>query len=58
MHILAYLYHWGRQELWDCPINERKMWVKKVLEQIRTEQEQIERATNKDFQSSSYSESF
>lgn len=58
MHVLAYLYHWGRQELWYCPVRERKLWVERVLDQIRSEQEQIENAASKDSQSSStYKES-
>ena len=43
MHILAYLYHWDRNSLWDIPISERRKWVSIVLEQQQREQDALER---------------
>lgn len=55
MHILAYCYHWGRNELWDLPPKERKMWVEMVLEQKRQENKELEK---EDKSVSSYAESY
>lgn len=42
MHILAYVYHWDRNSLWDMPILERKKWVEIVIRQKESEQEALE----------------
>lgn len=39
MHVLAYLYHWDRNSLWDLPVNERRKWVSILREQQEAEQE-------------------
>lgn len=59
MHTLAYIYHWSRQDVWLCPVKERNMWVKKVMNQLNSEREQIENnsTTSEDSQISyNYSE--
>ena len=35
IHILATHYHWSREECWNCPMIERKMWRDKVLKHYR-----------------------
>ena len=42
MHILAYVYHWDRNSLWNIPISERKKWVEIVTEQKNAENEALE----------------
>lgn len=42
MHVLAYVYHWDRNTLWNMPIRERKKWVEIVEEQKRAENEALE----------------
>lgn len=43
MHILAYCYHWSRDEVWNLTRRERKMWVDMVLTQKRMESEAIKK---------------
>lgn len=37
MHILAYIYHWGRDEILKIPRTERRRWVERVIEQKKSE---------------------
>lgn len=37
VHIIAYIYHWGRNEIMNLPINERKMYFNFINEQKRLE---------------------
>lgn len=37
MHILAYIYHWGRDEVRNIPRRERIAWVEKIIEQKKKE---------------------
>lgn len=37
MHILAYIYHWGRDEVRNIPRRERITWVEKIIEQKKKE---------------------
>lgn len=37
MHILAYIYHWGRDEVRKIPRRERRLWVEKIVEQRQKE---------------------
>lgn len=39
VHIIAYIYHWGRSEILSLPINERKMYVEFIKEQKEAENE-------------------
>lgn len=43
MHILAYIYHWDRNSIWDLPISERKRWVQLIKDQKEAEREASER---------------
>lgn len=43
MHILAYIYHWGHDEIVKLPRSERVMWVKKIIEQKDKENRQVEK---------------
>ena len=42
MHVLAYVYHWDRNSLWNLPINERHKWVDIVLKQKQAENDSLE----------------
>ena len=42
MHILAYIYHWGRDEVRKIPRNERRLWVEKIIEQKNKENKSTE----------------
>lgn len=44
MHILAYIYHWGRNEIRHIPRTERVMWVNQIIEQKNQENEQVEKS--------------
>lgn len=37
MHILAYIYHWGRDEIRKIPRRERRLWVERIVEQKQKE---------------------
>ena len=37
MHVLAYVYHWDRNSLWNLQIKERRKWVDIVLKQKQAE---------------------
>lgn len=37
MHLLAYYYHWSVFDLWKLTIQERRMWVNLIREQIKAE---------------------
>jgi hypothetical protein len=45
MHIIAYVYHWGRDTVMKLTRSERKMWVDLILRQKESEKEEIERNT-------------
>lgn len=42
MHVLAYVYNWDRNSLWDIPLNERRRWVERVIRQKEEEAEALE----------------
>lgn len=42
MHVLAYIYHWDRDSLWNIPISERRKWVEIVMQQKNSEREAME----------------
>lgn len=42
MHLLAYVYHWDRNSIWNIPLKERKRWVRLILEQNEKEKEAFE----------------
>ena len=44
MHILAYIYHWGRNEIRHIPRTERVMWVNKIIEKKNKENEKVEKS--------------
>lgn len=37
IHNLAYFYHWGREECWNCPCHERGMWNDRLKQQMKAE---------------------
>lgn len=41
MHILAYVYHWERDTIWEIPSRERRMWVKMIMTQKKMENDSI-----------------
>lgn len=43
MHILAYIYHWDRNSLWNVPILERRKWVQMIVDQKNAENEALEK---------------
>ena len=43
MHVLAYIYHWDRDSIWNIPISERKKWVLLIQEQQKAEREALEK---------------
>ena len=55
MHVLAYVYKWERDTIWELSRSERKMWVKKVLEQKKAENKSI---NNGDNSPNTYAESY
>lgn len=57
MHILAYFYHWGRNDLWNCPVKERKEWINKICEQLEAEKNALE-GKGEDGNSSKYAEGY
>jgi hypothetical protein len=46
MHIIAYCYHWDNSTLWNLPRHERKMWVDKIIEQKKAENNEINKSGN------------
>lgn len=44
MHILAYIYHWGRDEIRKIPRTERRRWVEKIIEQKKSENKAQQKA--------------
>ena len=42
MHILAYIYHWSRDEVRNIPRRERITWVEKIIEQKKKENKATE----------------
>lgn len=42
MHVLAYVYHWDRNSLWNLPIKERRKWVDLVIKQRQAENDAYE----------------
>lgn len=45
--MIAYVYHWGRTELWDMSVSERRMWVKFIQQQHEAEKDAIEGNTDR-----------
>lgn len=39
VHIIAYIYHWGRNEILKLPITDRKMYVDLIKQQKEAENE-------------------
>ena len=37
VHVIAYIYHWGRNEILNLPINERKMYIDYIKQQKEAE---------------------
>ena len=37
MHVLAYFYHWTREDVRGVPRRERRMWVNQIRQQIKAE---------------------
>lgn len=37
VHIIAYIYHWGRNEIMNLPINERKEYIEFIKQQKEAE---------------------
>ena len=42
MHVLAYVYHWDRNSLWNLPIKERRKCVDLVIKQRQAENDAYE----------------
>lgn len=42
MHILAYVYHWGRDEIRNLPRTERRRWVEMIIDQKKKENKAVE----------------
>ena len=40
VHIIAYIYHWGRSEIMNLSINERKEYVELIKQQKEAESSQ------------------
>lgn len=55
IHVLAYFYHWGREECWNTPCTERGVFYDKIRQQIRAESGNG--STNSSTNSSRYKES-
>ena len=47
MHLIAYVYHWDRDTLWEMSSGERRMWAKMILAQKRLENAPLEKMKNK-----------
>lgn len=47
MHIIAYVYHWDRETLWNMSSRERRMWVKLINTQKKMENDSIKLKTPK-----------
>lgn len=59
MHILAYCYHWGLNEIKDLSIRERAMWCEMVRKQKKAEEQACKSSSGNDAGNhSSYHESF
>lgn len=39
VHIIAYIYHWGRNEILNLPIKDRKKYVEMIQRQREAENE-------------------
>lgn len=37
MHNLAYFYHWSREECWNIPCTERRIFCDKLRRQLKAE---------------------
>nr|DAT58998.1 MAG TPA: hypothetical protein [Caudoviricetes sp.] len=37
IHNLAYFYHWGREECWNTPCNERGVFNDQIRKQLKAE---------------------
>lgn len=47
MHIIAYVYHWERDTLWNMPSRERRMWVDLINTQKKMENSSMKEHTPK-----------
>lgn len=47
MHVIAYVYHWDRETLWNMSSRERRMWVKLINTQKKMESDSIKSKTPK-----------
>ena len=56
MHLIAYYYHWSRSEVWELPVLERRMWSEVIQEQIKAENNAVNKGDNSK-QLSEYKES-
>lgn len=50
LHIIAYVYHWSRESLWDCPVSERRAWLKLILKQKEAERRAAKGESLDDFE--------
>lgn len=41
MHILAYVYHWERDTVWNLSSRERRMWVNMIMTQKKMESDSV-----------------
>lgn len=58
MHLLAYKYHWGYNELLDMTRSDRGLFYEMVQEQLKAESESIRESTrNTSSSSKTYMES-
>ena len=58
MHLLAYEYHWGYNELLDMPRSDRGLFYDMVQEQLKAENDSIRESThNTSSSSKTYMES-
>ena len=42
-HIIAYVYHWDKNSIWNMSTTERRKWVEMIINQKRVEQESLEK---------------
>ena len=41
-HIIAYVYHWDRDSIWNMSRNERQKWVEMIINQQNAERDSLE----------------
>jgi hypothetical protein len=47
IHVLAYFYHWGREECWNTPCRERGVFVDEIKQQVKAESGSSSSSTSK-----------